>query len=80
MSDKGPSPSERAAKIVEFLKAVGSNPDRKVEEVAKDLQISRTSAFHYINEFIKDVIMMDSDPYLPRRVLAAYNKDMPQGN
>jgi len=65
------NPSERSTKVVEFLKTLGSNPERKIEEVAKDCSVSRTSAYHYINEFVKDVIMMDSDPDFPRRVLAA---------
>jgi len=36
------NPRERAAKMIEFLKTLGSNPQRKIEEVAKDSQISRT--------------------------------------
>jgi hypothetical protein len=74
------NPQERSAKVVEFLKTLGSNPERRIEEVAKDCQVSRTSAYHYINEFVKDVIMMDSDPDFPRRVLAAYNKELPNGS
>ena len=62
------NPQERAAKVIEFLKTRGSNRERRIEEVAKDSQISRTSAYHYINEFVKHVIMMDSDPDFPRRV------------
>src|SRR5438093_10373850 len=74
------NPQERAAKVIEFLKTLGSNPERKIEDIAKDVQISRTSAYHYINEYVKDVIMMDSDPDFPRRVLLLYNKDLSGGS
>jgi len=74
------NPSGRSTKVVEFLETLGSNPERKLEEVAKDCSVSRTSAYHYINEFVKDVIMIDSDPDFPRRVLAAYNKESPAGS
>jgi len=73
------NPQERAAKVIEFLKILGST-EKRIEEVAKYCQISRTSGYHYINEFVKDVIMMDSDPDLPRRVLPLYNKDLPSGS
>jgi hypothetical protein len=34
MSEKQP---DRAIQIVEFLKALGTNPDRKVEDIARDV-------------------------------------------
>jgi len=45
------SGSDRAVRVVEFLKAIGSNPERKIDDVARDYQISRSSAYNYLNDF-----------------------------
>lgn len=73
-------PQERASKIIELLKAVGNNPDRKIEDIAHDHGVSRSNLYNWINEFIHTFIMTDADPDFPRRLLMIYNKDLPEGS
>jgi len=54
--------SDRAIRVVEFLKALGANPDRRMEDIAHDLQIPRSSAYNWSKNFVWDVIQTDADP------------------
>lgn len=68
---------ESKIKKIDFLKVVGSNPDRKVTEIAKEFGMGQTYAYNAINEFTLNYVWTDGDPDFPARLLAYYNKDIP---
>lgn len=79
MSSRLPT-DERAAKVVEFLKAMGINSDKRIEDIAKECQVSRAAAYNWINYFVRDFVLTDQDPDFPRRLTTIYNQDLPAGS
>lgn len=74
------SDNERAAKVVEFLKAMASNPDQRIELVAQQHQVARATAYSWLKTFVQDYVLTDKDPDFPHRLLIAYNQHLPQGS
>ena len=71
-----PANNENKIRRIDFLKVIGSNPDRKVMDISKEFSMSQSAAYNAINEFIFNYIQTDEDKEFPSRLLAYYNKDV----
>jgi hypothetical protein len=67
----------RRLKKIDFLKSVGSTPERKIEDIGRELGIARTGSHKYLQEFIENAVMTDNEPDFPRKLLLFYNKGIP---
>lgn len=70
---------ERKIKKIDFLRTIGANPERKIEDIAKELSVSHASAYRWLQEFIENAVMTDNEPDFPRKLLLYYNKGLPDG-
>ena len=75
---KSTTPSSNEGKIrkIDILKVVGSNPDKRITDIAKDFSMSQSSAYNALNEFVLNCAWTDDDKDFPARVLNYYNKDV----
>jgi hypothetical protein len=39
------------------LKTVGSNPDRWIEDIGRELEIGRRGCYKYLQEFVENAVM-----------------------
>src|SRR5215469_15212287 len=68
--------NENKVRKIDFLKTAAANPDRKITDIAKDFQMSSSSAYNLLNEFVLNCIWSDEDKDYPARVLRFFNKDV----
>lgn len=71
--------SEKAARKIDFLRTVGQNPDKSIEQLGRELQLTHTSAHRWLEEFIQNAVMTDNEKDFPRKLLLYYNKGLPEG-
>ena len=63
---------------MDFLRTIDTNPERKIEEVSKELGMIPVTAARWLQEFIESAVMTDKEPDFPRKFLLFYNKDLPK--
>jgi hypothetical protein len=63
---------ESKIKKIDFLKTIGSNPERKIEDVSKELGMTAVTAARWLQEFIESAVMTDNEPDFPRKLLLFY--------
>lgn len=70
--------NDNKIKKIDFLKVVGSNPERKVTEIGqKEFGMSQSAVYNALNEFILNCIWSEDEGDFPKRVLNFYNKEVP---
>lgn len=69
--------SDSIVKKVHLLKAVTNHQDSKVEDLAREVGISRSQAYNILKEFSKTFVMTEDEPNFPAKILAFYNNDLP---
>lgn len=78
MAEKTPKSNEGKLRKIDFLKAIGSNPDRKATDIGqKEYGMSQSSVYNAINEFILNCIWSEDEGDFPKRILNFYNKEVP---
>lgn len=76
MSDKE---TQRRTRKIDFLKTVGQNPERAIDDIARELEVTHASAHRWLQEFVENAVMTDNEPDFPRKLLLFYNKSLPEG-
>jgi len=69
---------DRKIKKIDFLRTIGANPERKLDDVSKELGMTSNTAFRWLQEFIENAVMTDNEPHFPRKLLLFYNKGLPE--
>jgi hypothetical protein len=61
--------SERKIRKIDFLKSVGSNPDKRIDKIGAKLGMGRTACYTHLDEFVENAVLTDSDADFPRKLL-----------
>jgi hypothetical protein len=67
-------------KKISLLKEVAANPGGKIPDIARGVNISRSNAYNYLDQFTKVWVVTEDEPDFPRKVLKFYNQHLPEGS
>jgi hypothetical protein len=71
------NPADSVVKKVALLKELTDNPDSKITDIAKEVGISKSTAYTILQEFSKAFVMTEDEPNFPEKILFFYNNDLP---